>query len=513
MPGTKIRNEDQETLHAKYICTHCHLLLFSPMQTMCGHLFCESCIEILLGNPDPKCPEDQEKLCRNEIFPDTFTKRELKKIRLHCPYEQCKWFGSYQELESHSQVCEHALINCIHKQCNIQLPRSLLDEHLKNDCEYRSVKCEYCGKDVPYASLKDHIDNVCENSPVICKYCKETIRRKDIEHHQSTTCDEVSTKCEFHDIGCNHDQTIKRREIRQHMNDNIIDHVSLLLRYVMAFVTQLSNYVPRPEFTTAVQNLADQVTAVRANLSEKFVLLVSKLSDLEKKTEILEVRGGNDSKNTHSSLEVSSMRDRISARERQARDNSSTISRFRERFDQIDESLTRNTVKITDLEAQRVSRALGSNQAIHSYNGTLLWKIDNYNRKRQDAINGIKTALYSPPFYSSQYGYKMCAKIYMNGDGFGKGTHLSLFFVVMKGDYDALQAWPFQKKITMMLMDQGNGDHMIDAFHSDPQSSSFQRPKSEMNIASGSPLFMPLQSLKNRDYIKDDTLFIKIIVD
>ena len=81
------------------------------------------------------------------------------------------------------------------------------------------------------------------------------------------------------------------------------------------------------------------------------------------------------------------------------------------------------------------------------------------------------------------------------------------------GDYDALQTWPFQKKITMMLMDQGNGDHMIDAFHSDPQSSSFQRPKSEMNIASGSPLFMPLESLKNRHYIKDDTLFIKIIVD
>ena len=40
----------------------------------------------------------------------------------------------------------------------------------------------------------------------------------------------------------------------------------------------------------------------------------------------------------------------------------------------------------------------------------------------------------------------------------------------------------------MMLLDQGNGDHMIDhEFHSDHQSSSFQRPKSDMNIASGSP--------------------------
>ena len=74
-------------------------------------------------------------------------------------------------------------------------------------------------------------------------------------------------------------------------------------------------------------------------------------------------------------------------------------------------------------------------QSIHSYNGILLWKIDGFQRKRQDAINGVKTALYSQPFYSAQFGYKMCAKIYMNGDGIGKGTHLSLFFVVMKGEF------------------------------------------------------------------------------
>ncbi|XP_046855227.1 TNF receptor-associated factor 3-like [Xenia sp. Carnegie-2017] len=359
---------------------------------------------------------------------------------------------------------------------------------------------------------RHHLENVCENYPVACKYCKEKIPRKDIEHHESTTCDEVLAECEFQAIGCSYDKTLKRKQIRQHMNDNLIDHVSALLRYVMAFVTQLSNYVSRPEFNAAFQNISNQITAVRSNLSEKFGMLQGKYTGLERRFESIESRSGNDS-NPQTSSEVSSMRDRIATLERQVRDNSSTILRFRERLDQNDDSLARNTVKIVDLEAQRSTRALGSNQAIHSYNGTLLWKIDNFKKKRQDAINGIKTALYSPPFYSSQYGYKMCGKIYMNGDGFGKGTHLSLFFVVMKGDYDALQTWPFQKKITMMLMDQGNGDHMIDAFHSDPQSSSFQRPKSDMNIASGSPLFMPLESLKNRQYIKDDTLFMKMIVD
>ena len=66
----------------------------------------------------------------------------------------------------------------------------------------------------------------------------------------------------------------------------------------------------------------------------------------------------------------------------------------------------------------------------------------------------------------------------------------------------------------MMLLDQGNRDHNIeDAFHSDPQSSSFKRPTSDMNVPFGYPLFMPLVSLSSRQYIKDDVILIKIIVD
>ena len=86
----------------------------------------------------------------------------------------------------------------------------------------------------------------------------------------------------------------------------------------------------------------------------------------------------------------------------------------------------------------------------------------------------------------------MCAKICLNGNGLGKGTHLSLLFVMFRGEYDVLQTWPFQKKLTMMLLNQGNGEHIIDVFYSDPLSSSFKRPKSDMNIACGFPLFVPL---------------------
>jgi len=49
-------------------------------------------------------------------------------------------------------------------------------------------------------------------------------------------------------------------------------------------------------------------------------------------------------------------------------------------------------------------------------------------------------------------GYKMCIRAYLNGDGSGYKTHLSLFFVVMKGEYDALLKWPFDNKVSMILV-------------------------------------------------------------
>jgi hypothetical protein len=148
-----------------------------------------------------------------------------------------------------------------------------------------------------------------------------------------------------------------------------------------------------------------------------------------------------------------------------------------------------------------------------SFKGILLWKIDNFAKRKREAINGSSPSFYSPYFYSSRYGYKMCARIYLNGDGIGKGTHISLFFVIRRGEYDALLRWPFRQKVTMMILDQNSMEHMIDAFKPDPSSSSFQRPVNEMNVASGCPTFCPLSDLTKHAYIRDDCMFVKIIVD
>ena len=40
-----------------------------------------------------------------------------------------------------------------------------------------------------------------------------------------------------------------------------------------------------------------------------------------------------------------------------------------------------------------------------------------------------------------------------------------------------------------------------------------QRPRNEMNIASGCPIFAPLSVINNSSYVKDDTMFLKCETD
>ena len=143
------------------------------------------------------------------------------------------------------------------------------------------------------------------------------------------------------------------------------------------------------------------------------------------------------------------------------------------------------------------------------YDGQLTWRITEYNRKRREAVYGRKASFYSPCFYTSPDGYKMCARIYLNGDGMGRGTHISLFFVALPGDYDAILHWPFRPRVTFMLIDQDNAEHVINA-----SSLSFERPRRETNIANiGCPTFCSIEELNDRAYVREDTMFFKIIVD
>jgi len=235
-------------------------------------------------------------------------------------------------------------------------------------------------------------------------------------------------------------------------------------------------------------------------------ILETRLNDMNMKLEALE----NNQKNLMSDLfRLQKSNDNFKQENLKYKENN---KEYKTICQDLHRTLALTQVSLLTLEERLI------NQEKLSYNGTLLWKITNVQERIQEAKSGRQTSFYSPPFYTERNGFKMCARIYLNGDGNGRNTHLSLFFVILRGEYDALLKWPFRQKVTFILIDQSSSEskeNVYDAFRPDPNSSSFRRPVSEMNIASGLPVFCPLGKLLSDDheYIKDNTMFIKIIVD
>jgi hypothetical protein len=109
----------------------------------------------------------------------------------------------------------------------------------------------------------------------------------------------------------------------------------------------------------------------------------------------------------------------------------------------------------------------------------------------------------------------MRVRLDIYGDRDARGAHMSIFIVILQGEYDRTLEWPFVFPITFCLWDQINQKHhVIDSFKPDPLSISFQRPQSKMNVASGIPKFCPLPFIE-RDgncYVQDNTMFIKVMI-
>jgi len=172
---------------------------------------------------------------------------------------------------------------------------------------------------------------------------------------------------------------------------------------------------------------------------------------------------------------------------------------------------------VADLE-QSITRLQVEMKTAHIYttpfiNGTFTWKIPALSLRIRDVLSGKTPVIYSPPFYTKADGYKMCLSIYLNGNGDGLNTHISIFFIVMKGEYDATLQWPFDYKVIITLVNQNKDKDSIDrSFHAKP-TEQFQKPQTSMHTAgSGFPKFAKLSILGDPGYAQDDTMFIKAMV-
>ena len=148
------------------------------------------------------------------------------------------------------------------------------------------------------------------------------------------------------------------------------------------------------------------------------------------------------------------------------------------------------------------------------HTNVFLWRIDGCKEILKQAKD---VGQESDPFYTKTetdgYGYKLKVKIYPGGCGDGENTHLSVFIIVMKGEYDAILPWPFKRKVKFILIDQQEDpdqrkNHTFELF--EKNHSSFARPLKEENEGLGWSQFISHENLNSRRFIVDDTLFLQV---
>ena len=128
--------------------------------------------------------------------------------------------------------------------------------------------------------------------------------------------------------------------------------------------------------------------------------------------------------------------------------------------------------------------------------------------------------VYLPGFYTHHNGYKMCIRVYPNGDGDGEGTHVSIFTYLMKGSYDDYLKWPFRGIITIQIVNQaGDHDHIEETFQYNdktPDHVACRVTTMERSLGWGYQQFLPHSDLeynaaKKTQYLKDNHFTVCVV--
>lgn len=89
----------------------------------------------------------------------------------------------------------------------------------------------------------------------------------------------------------------------------------------------------------------------------------------------------------------------------------------------------------------------------------------------------------------------------------------------MKGSHDSLLPWPYRYPLQFILIDQSDREekeHITATFSPNPTKENLTflgRPENFRNPSLGIPRFAEINEVWEKDYIKDDTIFIKVKID
>ena len=135
--------------------------------------------------------------------------------------------------------------------------------------------------------------------------------------------------------------------------------------------------------------------------------------------------------------------------------------------------------------------------------------LSDYEQRKSD--NGT---WYSPAFYTHSKGYRICLKVYPNGNINDGGMHVSVYTYIMRGPFDTQLKWPIRADITIQIVNQAADDnHHERIVHYNAKKNTGRVMDKERASGWGHNRFIPHTSLRrattsNIEYLRNDSLVI-----
>ena len=555
-----------------HFCPVCTEALTEPYLTDCGHHFCYTCRGRLLGSGKSECPECREQDALTDARLNKHLQRQVNSLKVRCQHHEvgCQWAGELRYLQEHLdpviRKCGFILLACP-LGCDERVRSSAMKDHILSDCSKRSYECEHCGYCNNFDIVTEQHYPVCELFPLECpNACSvENLKRLELASHLEEQCPLQMIQCPFTSAGCT--VQLPRREMEEHEDKAMRQHLRMMMS-----VMQLKE----PPASAIVATTAKQLKYVINLLPVQFAI-----SDVTKKKKcnaewispvfyshpdgyklclVVYPNGISNGKGTHISIYVGFLSEiHVSKENWHAVDFEIYVHVLNWRKDEghHEELLSfngngcrtsREGIKLSSMRSSSIPHSsLSYNSTTNTeylqnecvrlrvskvilYSTALLNKTPSW----QNPHNGYQSLheftltdfskrkqfdniCDSTPFYTHHRGYRLCLVVYSNGQDNGKDTHVSVYLIVMAGEYDDQLEWPFVSNFDIELLNwRKNAMHCKYIVRFGGNNQPYKVPKEETyGLTWGFSQFIPHSSLaydstSNVEYLQEDCLRFRV---
>lgn len=194
------------------VCPICRCPFVDPvLLDSCEHCFCRDCIRqtwtVMAGARSSSEPRGNCPACRApaQIGPRNATSKIivniLDELLVECPLSAvgCTAQIKRGEVQDHVSIyCPFASVVCSATDCNLPARRMDLDQ----GCMHYMVSCLNCRKEMHKSVLEDHWRNECQDREVRCGLCAGMVYYRQLEQHKAALCPSAVVPCPGADYGC-----------------------------------------------------------------------------------------------------------------------------------------------------------------------------------------------------------------------------------------------------------------------------------------------------------------------